>query len=192
MRHGFLSSVLFLVSLLLAASPVLAHCDTLDGPVVVSARKALEKGDITPVLRWVKNADEAEVRTAFARALAVRAKGDDAKALADQYFFETVVRVHRQGEGAPYSGLKPAGEVEAGIAAADAALAKGSSDELTKHVAEAINDGIRDRLSRAIELRKHADESVEAGRQYVAAYVDYIHYVEAVAAAVHRGPHAHE
>jgi hypothetical protein len=27
-------------------------------------------------------------------------------------------------------------------------------------------------------MRKHADESVEAGREYVEAYVQYVHYVE--------------
>ena len=31
-----------------------AHCDTMDGPVVMAAKKALEKGDVTPVLKWVK------------------------------------------------------------------------------------------------------------------------------------------
>jgi hypothetical protein len=29
-----------------------AHCDTLDGPVVMTAKAALEKGDVTPVLKW--------------------------------------------------------------------------------------------------------------------------------------------
>jgi len=35
-----------------------------------------------------------------------------------------------------------------------------------------------------VEARKHADESVEAGRKYVAAYVEYIHYVEGIRGAV--------
>jgi hypothetical protein len=189
MRQLSLIPVALFVALLVYASPLRAHCDTLGGPVVASARAALAKGDVTPVLRWVNKDSEPEVRAAFDRALAVRAKGDDARELADQYFFETVVRIHRAGEGEPYTGLKPAGEVEPGIAAADAALSKGSADELTKHVSDAVTDGIRTRLARTIELKAHADDSVEAGRQYVAAYVDYIHYVEGIAEAVHRSSH---
>jgi len=40
-----------------------AHCDPLDGPVVKDAKVALEKGDATPVLKWVKVEHEEEVRT---------------------------------------------------------------------------------------------------------------------------------
>jgi hypothetical protein len=86
---------------------VLAHCDTLDGPVVQTARTALEKGDITPLLKWVRVEDEKEIKDAFEKTLAVRRKGAEAKELADMYFFETLVRIHRAGEGAPYTGLKP-------------------------------------------------------------------------------------
>ena len=38
-----------------------AHCDTLDGPVVKTARAALEKGDVTPILKWVTNEYETEI-----------------------------------------------------------------------------------------------------------------------------------
>src|SRR5512133_3612252 len=95
------------VVLALASSPstASAHCDTLNGPVIAAARLALEKGDVTPVLKWVKAAGEPEIRHAFEQALAVRTAGSQAKELADRYFFETLVRVHRQGEGAPYTGL---------------------------------------------------------------------------------------
>jgi hypothetical protein len=89
-----------------------AHCDTLDGPVVMTAKAALEKGDVTPVLKWVRKEDEKEIREQFKKTLTVRAKGPEAKELADMYFFETLVRIHRAGEGAPYTGLKSAGMVE--------------------------------------------------------------------------------
>ena len=85
-----------------------AHCDSLDGPVVMDARTALEKGDVTPVLKWVKKEHELEIRNVFEQTMTVRAKGEDAKALADMYFFETIVRIHRAGEGEAYTGLKPA------------------------------------------------------------------------------------
>lgn len=80
---------------------VWAHCDTLDGPVVQAAKKALEKGDITPVLKWVKKENEAEVRDTFQKTPTVRGKGPEAQELADRYFFESLVCIHRAGEGAP-------------------------------------------------------------------------------------------
>lgn len=155
-----------------------AHCDTLDGPVVSAAKIAIEKGDVTPVLKWVRKGDEQEIKDLFKKTLAVRAKGTEAKELADMYFFETLVRIHRAGEGAPYTGLKPAGFVEVSVAGADRALETGSVDNLVKLITGAAADGIRERFKHTSELKKHADESVEAGRKFVAAYVDFTHYVE--------------
>ncbi len=165
--------------LTLASGAALAHCDTLDGPVVAAARVALEKGDVTPVLKWVRARDEAEIRSAFARALAVRRQGPDARELADQFFFETLVRLHRSGEGAPYAGLKPAGtDLGPAVAGADAALARGSVDALVKLVTQDAAEGVRQRFRRALDLKRRAEESVAAGREFVAAYVEYVHYVE--------------
>ncbi len=168
-----------------------AHCDTLQGPVVATARAALEKGDVTPVLKWVRKDDEKEIKELFKKTLAVRTKGTEAKELADMYFFETLVRIHRTGEGAPYTGLKsePAEPI---IQAADNALESGSSDQLVKQVSEAVAFGIRERFNRVKEAKKHADESVEKGRAFVETYVEYTHYVErlhvdAVAAGEHHG-----
>ena len=168
-----------------------AHCDTLDGPVVKDARAALAAKDVTPVLKWVKAEDESEIRDAFARALAVRGAGGDAAALADRYFFETLVRVHRAGEGAPYTGLLPAGAaVDPGIAATDAALEAGSADAMVRLVTGEVEKGLRSRHARAAEARRHAGESVARGREYVAAYVDLMHYAERlVQAAGTSAPH---
>ncbi len=154
-----------------------AHCDTLDGPVVQAARQALEKGDITPILKWIKQDQEPEVRAAFQKALAVRGKGPEAKELADRYFFETLVRIHRAGEGAPYTGLS-AGPPEPIIRATDESLEKGSVDEVVKHVTEAVASGIRKRFAETAAKKKHADENVAAGRKFVESYVDFTHYVE--------------
>ncbi len=168
-----------LLALAVPSPVLLAHCDTMDGPVVVAARLALEKGDVTPVLKWVRPADEKEIRDLFAKTLAVRQKGADARNLADSYFFETLVRVHRAGEGAPYTGLVPAGTpVEPVIALTDQALAAGDADRLAKAMAGHVDEGIRRRFTRAAEARKQADESVAKGREFVAAYVELTHYVE--------------
>jgi hypothetical protein len=174
-----------LAAVTLAARPSAAHCDTLDGPVVTDARTAFAAGDVTPVLKWVTPDAEGEIRAAFAHATAVRALSPEAKELADTYFFETLVRVHRAGEGAPYTGLKPAGgEVEPGIAAADDALRSGSVDGLVKAMTAHVAGGVTERFNRAAAARKNAEHSVAAGREFVAAYVDFIHYVERVHATV--------
>lgn len=161
-----------------------AHCDSLDGPVILDARAALEQNDVTRVLKWVRAQDEAEIREAFAQALAVRKLGSEAKDLADTYFFETLVRVHREGEGEPYTGLKPAGALAPIFLKVDRALDKGSVDELADALAAHAAEGVRERFARAAEARKHATESVEAGRKYVEAYVTYIHYVEELAGLI--------
>jgi hypothetical protein len=44
----------------------------------------------------------------------------------------------------------------------------------------AVAEGIQKRFAVAVERKKHAADSVEAGREYVEAYVDYIHFVESV------------
>ena len=174
------------------SSALQAHCDTLDGPVVADARAALEKADITPILKWVRPEAEGEIREAFRKTLAVRAGGSDARDLADRWFFETLVRVHRAGEGAPYTGLKPAGsEVDPGIVMADRALLSGSVDELAKTVSAHADQSIRQRFQRVRDAAKTKDKSVEAGREYVEAYVVFIHYVEALITAVHGSAHAH-
>ncbi len=167
-----------------AARTAGAHCDTLDGPVVVDARAALAAGDVTQVLKWVQAGDEPEIRAAFGRTLAVRAAGGAALELADTWFFETLVRVHRAGEGAPYTGLKPAGAVEPGIAAADLAIESGSADSLVAALTEHLDEGVRNRFERVVAARGHAGHNVTAGRAYVAVYVDFIHYVEGLHVAM--------
>ncbi len=163
----------------LAARDAASHCDTLDGPVVNTARVALDKGDVTPVLKWVKPRFEGEIRAAFARTLAVRKGGSEARELADGYFVETLVRIHREGEGAPYTGLKPAGaELGPAVVATDRALETGSVAELIRLVTAAADRGLRERFAHVLAAKKHADQSVAAGREYVEAYVDFVHYAE--------------
>lgn len=173
-----------------------AHCDSVNGPVIPEARAALEKGDVTPVLKWVGQENEAEIRAAFARSVAVRAKGSEAKELADRYFLETLVRLHRAGEGAPYTGIKDE-PVERVVAMADRSLAEGSAEEMIGHIGAHLAEAIREKFDRAAAAAKHKDEDVAAGREFVAAYVTYIHYVEGIhtammAAGTHHGEAAED
>jgi hypothetical protein len=172
------------------------HCDTMDGPVILAAKAALEHKDVTPVLKWIKKESEAEIKAAFEKTLAVRTKGPQARDLADQFFFQTLVRVHRAGEGAPFTGLKPAGtRPDPLIEEADAALATGSVDKLVKLVTDEAAAGIRLRFADSHKKQAHDEHDVEAGREFVSAYVEYVHYVEALrqaaqaAAAHHEGRH---
>lgn len=177
------SRLLAFAAMILLALPggARAHCDTLDGPVVADARKALESGNVALVLKWVKPQDEAEVRMTFLQVRAVRVLSEDAKKLSDRHFFETVVRIHRMGEGAPYTGLKPAGtETDPGIRAADQAINAGSANALVKRMSDEVAQGIQQRFAVLLEKKAHADESIAKGREYVAAYVEFIHYVESL------------
>ena len=170
------------ISVLLAGSAC-AHCDTTSGPVIPEAKAALEKGDVTPILKWVKKDNETKIKAAFTKAVAVRGKGPEAKALADQYFLETLVRLHRAGEGAPYTGIKNE-PVEPIVAMADRALADGSADEMIKEISGHLAAAIKEKFTKVVEARKNKDKSVEAGREFVEAYVIYMHYVEGIHTAI--------
>ena len=170
------------ITVLLAAS-AFAHCDTMSGPVIPEAKAALEKGDVTPILKWVKKDNEAEIKAAFTKAVAVRAMGPEARELADQYFLETLIRLHRAGEGAPYTGLKDE-PVEPIVAMADKALANGSADDMIKEISGHMTAAIKEKFTKALEAEKNKDKSVEAGREFVEAYVTYMHYVEGIHAAI--------
>jgi len=179
MRRGKLAIWLLVMSGIFSAgqAAIDAHCDTLDGPVVKDAQAALESGDVTPVLKWVKEESEPEIKAAFDKALRERKA---AKESGDMDFFETLVRIHRAGEGADFTGLKPAGAVDPAVAKADKAIEEGSVEALADKIGDVVTSGIKDRFSRLMEARKHMNDSVEAGREYVAAYVEYVHHVEGI------------
>jgi hypothetical protein len=176
---------------------VFAHCDGLDGPVVQAARQALASGDVNLLLPWIPADQEPAIRQAFQRTMSVRTLNAEAKELADIWFFETLVRIHRAGEGAPYEGLKPAGsEVPPAVQAADRALASGDLRELEKKLTMEMKHGLHHRYSRVTELKSYPPANVSAGRKYVAAYVDFIHFAERLgkvlhAPADHTAGHAH-
>ncbi len=164
---------------LLSVPFVSAHCDTMDGPVIKDAQKALETKNVSIVLKWVQKKDEKEIKDIFLKTLDVRRLNQQSKELADMYFFENLVRIHRAGEGAAYEGIKPAGsEIEPGIEAADKAVETGSADHIAREISENMEKSIKDRFAELKEKRKHAEESVEAGREYVESYVTFIHYIE--------------
>jgi hypothetical protein len=165
---------------------VIGHCDTLDGPLVGRARQALDSNNVNLVLPWVRAEDEPQIRQVFDHVQDVRALGLQARALADQHFFETLVRVHRAGEGAPFTGLKPAGlDLGPAVPAADRSLETGAVDAVLQLLLDAVREGVHTRFQTALRQRACNPDDVPAGRQYVAAYVAYVHCVEKVWRAVH-------
>jgi len=180
---------------LAAPATVLAHCDGMDGPVVQAARKALETGNVNHALIWVQSTDEAEVRKAFERATTARKLWPEARDIADLYFFETVVRVHRACEGAPYTGLKPAGrDLGPAIPAADRSIEGGSPQAVLVLIERAVHEGLKHRFHEVQARKGYRTDDLAAGREYVKAYVEWIHYVEGLyqAAAGPAPTHSHE
>jgi uncharacterized protein DUF6448 len=170
----------------------LGHCDGMDGPVVKAAQRALETGNVNLVLIWVQKADETDVRKAFDQTMRVRKLNPEARELADRYFFEALVRLHRAGEGAPYTGLKPAGrDLGPAIPAADKALEDRTVDPLVKVVNGATEKGLREHFQSTISKANFNKDDVEAGRAYVKAYVEFIHYAERMYEAASKAAPGH-
>ena len=172
------------------------HCDSMDGPVVTAARQALEAEDVRLILPYVPKDGEAEVIQAYDKVVRVRKDGALVRDVADMYFFETVVRVHRAGEGAPYTGLKPAGLSEGPvIPVAEKAIETGDPNELLDTLATLIRAAIKQKFERVMHLKQHADASVDAAREYVEAMLGlqvYAHKLYlSIMADPHEGHHQH-
>ena len=178
------------------------HCDTMDGPVVKAAMSALEKGEVDIILPWAPKAAEAEIKSAFRSVLEARAKGPEAARVADLWFFETVVRLHRAGEGAPYTGLKPAG-LDWGpvVHRAEKAIETGDPGDVIGFMTREVEHAMKERFERAMRLKAHAGHSVDAEREYVHAMLGFVlsshHLWAGLRADVHgeaeggHGEHAH-
>ncbi len=193
----FAKSILLIVLIFIFNSVSMAHCDGLDGPVVKDARLALEKGNVKIVLKWIKAEYEKEITEAFNKTLAVRKHSNESKELADMYFFETLVRLHRAGEGAPYTGLKPAGrDIGKAIPLADKVLVTGAPQELVKYLQEYVHDGLHPLYLNLMKKKDFNPDDIEAGRDFVKAYVEFVHYVERISLAgmpaSHEGVLKHE
>ena len=157
-------TLLGIIAIALAPLPrASAHCDGLDGPVVPAARKALETGNVKLVLICVQKSDEAEIKWAFDHAQKVRKLSAEARELADRYCFDTLVRTHRAAEGAPFTGLKPAGrDVGPAIPAADAMLRDENVDRVLKLLTDSLERGVREHFERALKMKDLDKDDVDA------------------------------
>jgi len=151
------------------------HCDTLDGPVVKACKSALEKGNVNLILPWVPEKAEEELKKAFTKTLLVRKQGKKAAELADYWFFETAVRLHREGEGAPYTGLKPAG-LDWGpvVPRAEKAIEQENAKEVISFLSHTLEEVLQKRFKHAMEKKKYDENDVEAAREYVQAELGFV------------------
>ncbi len=160
---------------------VYAHCDGLDGPVVKSAVEAIEKNNVTLALIWIQKEDESIIKDLFSKTLSVRKLSKEAQKLADLYFYETLVRIHRAGEGEPYTGLKEAGRnLGTVIPAADLSIIQGTLEPLKKVYAEKnlATDKIEMLFKEVVENKNYNVDDVVSGRKYIKAYVEFLHTAE--------------
>lgn len=170
-----------------------AHCDSYDGPVIQDAYKALAENNVNLILKWVEPQFEREITDLFDKTLQYQNEDPQVFRLLEKHFLETLVRVHREGEGEPFTGLKPAGTTAKIISKTDAAISNGSLDGFLVEFDRHINSFIQKKYDRVLKLDKIKDRSVEDGRAYVEAYVDYTHSVEALHGILEHtgGHHAH-
>ncbi len=151
------------------------HCDTMDGPVVEAARRALETGNVNFILPWAPEGVEDELKQAFDKAIRIRGLGEEASSLADYWFFETAVRLHRAGEGVPYTGLKPAGLDEGPVVPrAEHALGIGDASEVAQFLSRTIEEKLKRRLNHALSLKNYSTNDVKAAREHVEAMLGFV------------------
>jgi hypothetical protein len=195
----FLAAGVVAAGLLVGSQSAQAHCDSVDGPVAQAAQKALDTGNVNLALPYAPATAENEIKAAFAQSLKVRVIGPDAQALADRAFIETTVRLHRAGEGAAYTGLKPAGiDYGPAIPAADRAVASGDLKPVKALLAEELEHGLHARFVHVRETGSAAKEpttakDVAAARARVSAELGFVTYVEGLRQAIHgAGGHEHK
>jgi hypothetical protein len=156
-----------------------AHCDTMDGPTALDGRAALEANNLNHALKWVAPEAEQELREVFDKSVRVRALGADAREVADRWFLENLVRLHRAGEGAPFAGLRPSGvPVDPKVAAADRCVDEGSLQPLAGLVPPDRLPELEKRLAVVLERKGYDVDDVAAGRAFVQAYVSFFKFAE--------------
>ena len=168
------------VFLTFGTSPAYSHCDSYDGPVVKDALKALEKNNVKLVLKWISSDQEPEIVTLFNKTYSIRSGDKEIYSIVEKHFLETLVRLHRETEGASFTGLKPAGSTKQIIKMSDKTLSDGNIDVLLTDLSKHISSVIKEKYVHASDLYKVKDDSDLKGREYVKAYIDYTHTLEAI------------
>lgn len=181
-KYGVRGLILGLVAagmFLLAPVTADAHCDTMDGPAVKDAIRAMDTGNVNYALKWVQPKYEAEVSRAFRMSMKVKDINADTKNLAEQYFFEILLRDHRAGEGVAFDGVKPHGwPVDERVKAADQSIALGNLEPLKGLVEPDKWPELQRRFQKVMSLKDFDVNRVAEGREYIEAYVQFFKFAE--------------
>ena len=165
--------------MILSTNVAFAHCDTMEGPLIGDAKKAINSNNVNIVLKWVPEANEAEIKDVFIQTMKVRVLSPDAEKLADKSFFETLVRIHRAAEGVPFTGVKPLGTpIDPRVAAADKSIAAGNLSPVKGLIPEKNRPELTERFEKVMSLKNFDVNDVKAGREYIEAYVQFFKFAE--------------
>ncbi|WP_430972934.1 DUF6448 family protein [Sunxiuqinia rutila] len=190
-RKTSLQTILSLVFvsffMIFGSLPASAHCDSYDGPTIKDATKSLETNNVNLVLKWITPEQEKEIIPLFNKTYALKAGDKEVYAIVEKHFFETLVRLHRETEGAPYTGLKPAGTTKPIIQLSDQAIVSKDIEDLLGKLNNHIGKVIKEKYEKVAALEKVKNDSPEKGREFVEAYVDYTHTIEAIHDIVEQG-----
>lgn len=178
-------SLLLAVVFMLVSISGFAHCDSYDGPVIKDALKALDQNNVELVLKWIEPQQEKEIIPLFHKTYNLRNEDKQVYAIVEKHFLETLVRLHREMEGAPFTGLKPAGSTTPLVTMADESIANKDVADVVKTVTTHLEQVLSERYATVAKLAKTKDDSVEQGREYVHAYVQYTHTLEALEHILH-------
>lgn len=189
-RKGF-GKITFLIGVMMMIFTVqtYAHCDSFDGPVIQDALKALDSEDVKLVMKWIEEEYEEEIKNLFEKTVSLKQGDVEIYSIVEMYFLETLVRVHREGEGAAYTGLKPAGSTTPFVQMADRSIEDGDMNRVLSNIDKHFRHVIAEKFDKVRELSKTKESSIEEGRAYVEAYVDYTHTLEAIEEALLHGGH---
>lgn len=183
-KKSTLKSALTILSIMLffsfSSQPTFAHCDSFDGSTIKDAIEALETNNVNLVLKWISPDQEAEVVPLFYKTYALKSSDKEVYNIVERHFLETLVRLHRETEGAAFTGLKAAGTTSAIVNLSDTALKDKDIDTLLAMLNNHIGSVLREKYNKVAALDNTKNDSPQKGREYVAAYVDYTHSVEAV------------
>lgn len=164
------------------------YMDSMDGPVVNAAENALDMEDVKYILPYVSPKDEEELKDAFEKTLSVRELSGTAAELADYWFFETAVRLHREEGEKPYSGLKPSGTDWGPIVPKIVqAVETENVNEFLEFLLNFLKEDIEGRFEDVLAKKDYDEDDVEEARDYLNAREEFIEYTRKFYEYVEKG-----
>lgn len=175
--------IIFFVTLicvfLFAQNQTFAHCDTMDWPVIIAAKKSLETKNPNYFLIWVQKKDEPIILEDFNKTLSLRQKNPEDSENIDKSFFENLVKIHREWEWAEYTWLKSAWSITNPVVILwDKSFETKNSTELEVFLSKTLADEIKNRFKEVIEKQNYALDDIEAWREYITSYITFLHWAE--------------